>query len=189
MQKSLLTTVFVNRWNHIKNNGTAYFAVILTLGFIWAQWPTRTTSSLPETWVVHQGMGFSAQFESTPVTDTVTHDGQTATLYSVSRKGIDFMLQDIRPGADNPEQWVNQSKQVDLTNFGGELAMEWQFQSQGQVIYEYALTNDNHFVNQVRILVTPEYIIKWAVGFREKDDPEQITRILAFLDSVTFQKP
>lgn len=186
MQKSPISWL-IDRWNHMKNNGTAYVAVLLTAGFIWAQWPSRSTSNLPEVWVQHQADRYSAQFETEPHQDSTVFEGKTATLYSVSRKGIDFMLQDIRPGTDDAEQWVSRSQQVDLSNFGGELAMEWQFQSQGQVIYEYALTNDNHFVNQVRILVTPDYILKWAVGFKEKDDPEQITRILAFLDSVELQ--
>lgn len=186
MQRQPFQTFIKSRWQHAKDNGTAYFVAVLTAAFIWAQWPTHTGSKLPDQWVTHVGMGYQALFEAAPDQHETAANGQVAKVYMLSRKGLDFMLQDIQPGTQQVDDWVANAKRVDAEQFSGKLAMEWRFQKQGQWIEEYAITNDNHFVHQIRILITPTRILKWSVAFKEKDDVELEARVLGFLDAVTL---
>ena len=130
--------------------------------------------------------GYQAQFEATPVTDETTLDGRIARVATVSRKGLDFMLQEIQPGSDQVADWVANAQRIDAEQFSGKLAMTWRFQKQGYWIEEYAITNDNHFVHHVRVVVTPQRILKWSVAFKEKDDIELEARVLGFLDGVVI---
>lgn len=186
MQIQALQSFVKRRWQHAKDNGTAYVVVVLTAAFVWAQWPTHTGSKLPEQWVTHNGKGYQAQFEAMPDQHETAANGQVAKVYLLSRKGIDFMLQDIQPGTEHVDDWVVNAKRIDAEQFNGKLAMEWRYQKQGHWIEEYAITNDNHFVHQVRIVITPNRILKWSVAFKEKDDAELAARVLGFLDAVTF---
>lgn len=172
--------------NFIKKiNPTAVIVTILTIGFFWSQWPTKTGSKMPEQWHVQRDseLGYQIRFEQAPETETFETEDQVAQLFVTERKGINYMLQVIRPGTDNSAEWLNKSMETDQQSFGGKIVMDWTFQRQGIEIHEYVLSNKHRFVNQVRVLFTPEATYKLAVGFKEKDDSELLARVLTFLDS------
>lgn len=173
-----------------KLNPTAIVVALLTIGFIWAQWPTKTGSKMPEQWFLQTdtNLGYEARFEEEPELEMAETESQRVQLFVASRKGINFMLQVIEPGAVDKNSWLEKSRQLDQKNFGGKLVMDWSFNRQGIKVHEYILSNNNHFVNQVRIFFTEKAVYKLSVGFKEKDDEEQLTRILTFLDSFNLHE-
>jgi len=146
---------------------------------------------MPEQWfyVTDGQLGFEVKFEQEPALETIDADGQNIQLYVAKRKGMDFMLQVIRPGVPdiNELEWLEASKKLDAESFNGSISLDWNFSRQGRVVHEYVLTNNVHYVNQIRVIFTPEAIYKLAVAFKERDDSELLTRILTYLDSFTLK--
>lgn len=174
-----------------KISPTGIFVALITIGFIWAQWPTKSGTKMPEQWftIVDEALGVEVKFEQEPTLETIDSDGQNIKLYVMKRKGIDFMLQIITPGVSkiNEIEWLEASKKLDAESLNGKISLEWDFMRQGQQVNEYVLTNNVKYANQVRVIFTPDAIYKLAVAFKEKDDSELLTRILTFLDSFTFK--
>lgn len=170
-------------------NPTAVVMLVLTLAFIWVQWPTRNRSDLPQSyhWIEQTDPDFRIRFETEPVTDSITDGNQTVRLFTDSRKGLDLMLQEITPATLNPDEWLALSLRNDQEQFSGRLAMQWQFQRQGITVHEYVLTNELHFVNQVRVIFTPDAVFKLAAGYKESEDPELMARVLGFMDSFSLK--
>jgi len=174
-----------------KINPTGVIVAVLTLVFIWSQWPTKSGTKMPDEWfyLTDEKLGYEVQFEQEPTLETISDNGQQIQLYVMKRKGIDFMLQVITPGvsAENEEQWLEASKALDVDSFNGNVVLDWNFPRGGEEVHEYVLTNNIHFANQVRVIFTPDAIYKLAVAFKEKDDNELLTRILTFLDSFSLR--
>ncbi|WP_428241417.1 hypothetical protein [Gynuella sp.] len=173
-----------------KINPTAAIMLVLTIAFIWVQWPTHVTSSLPEKYLQWspEGLGFTVKFEAEPKSESISKGDNHVQLFTLKRKGINFMVQVINRGNLPEREWLKISRKNDEKAFaGGNTLVQNKFEKAGHTIHEFFMSNDNHFVNMSRVVFTEQYIYKWTVAFKEKESDEQTNRVLTFLDSFTLQ--
>ena len=173
-----------------KINPTAMVMLVLTIAFIWAQWPTHVRTSLPDHYVdwAPEGLGFTIKFEASPDEDSMTEGNNHVQLYTLERKGINFMVQVINRGSLAENEWLKISRKSDEKAFAeGETLVQNTFEKSGHKVHEFFMSNDNHFVSMSRVMFTDQYIYKWTVAFKEKESEEQTNRVLTFMDSFVLR--
>ncbi len=166
-----------------KVSATGVLVAVLFAAFLYTQWPTRVnTKMVDEPYVLtEQDLGFTIHFEGQPETE-----GQANTqVYVYQRKGLSTMIQ-VSPKTDSLEDWIEKSKSADLKGFSGQVVLDWNFKKSGSDIFEYAVKNNNGYVNHVRITQSDNLFYKWVAGYKDKENTELRARILSFLDSFSL---
>lgn len=162
----------------------------MVVAFIWAQWPSRDESTLPQDpYLLHsEPLGFEVQFEQLPKSLGGENEAETQGFVT-ERLGLSQMVQVLNREGQSDDYWISLARRNDQQNFSGDMVLDRVFTKAGYEVHEYALKNKIGFVNQVRMLVTEDRVYKWSVAYKDREDPELQTRILTFLDSFEVLPP